>query len=366
MKKTIILSLLSFTTLAGPPTGYGCWQTWKNKMPPPCTTWDWTSALTKYIARRYQPERCRGTFLAEDAPVKLFQKDWCWQSCADTDISSNTVRWSTTLPDRRILGDDPQGRNCLARGWPLLLSDKIHGYHSLCKRTIKDKDQRPELPLSFLPWQSGRTLWNGRTQSHSLHGLGVETFHWANRYYLFVKTIYKDVPHGGAHLLPSGLEPTPDNWMWPPPLRYSPCSAYMLPPMANREYNEIISPMRIINLGGVKGDFTFVMGFPGRNWRYMISDGWKNVYGLPISAVRQCGTPDNNLLEEMLKSDKVRISMPASIIFYQPEECHLGMNEGLILQCADTRSVTKKTSGIRPKNGEQILIKSIWCHPRNR
>lgn len=28
-----------------------------------------------------------------------------------------------------------------------------------------------------------------------------------------------------------------------------------------------------INLKGVKeGDFTFVMGFPGRNWRYMISD----------------------------------------------------------------------------------------------
>ena len=28
-----------------------------------------------------------------------------------------------------------------------------------------------------------------------------------------------------------------------------------------------------INLGGIKeGDFTFVMGFPGRNWRYMISD----------------------------------------------------------------------------------------------
>ena len=28
-----------------------------------------------------------------------------------------------------------------------------------------------------------------------------------------------------------------------------------------------------ISLAGVQeGDFTFVMGFPGRNWRYMISD----------------------------------------------------------------------------------------------
>ena len=34
-----------------------------------------------------------------------------------------------------------------------------------------------------------------------------------------------------------------------------------------------------INLGGIKeGDFTFVMGFPGRNWRYMISDEVEDVY----------------------------------------------------------------------------------------
>ena len=50
MKKTIILSLLSFTTLAGH-ADEGMWMlTDLKEQNAATTTWDWTSALTKYIA----------------------------------------------------------------------------------------------------------------------------------------------------------------------------------------------------------------------------------------------------------------------------------------------------------------------------
>ena len=96
-----------------------------------------------------------------------------------------------------------------------------------------------------------------------------------------------------------------------------------------------------INLGGVKeGDFTFVMGFPGRNWRYMISDEVEermqttNFMRKTVRTVRL-----NNLLEEMLKSDKVRIQYAskyaASANYWKNA---IGMNEGLIhLNVLDTK-----------------------------
>ena len=82
------------------------------------------------------------------------------------------------------------------------------------------------------------------------------------------------------------------------------------------------------------------MGFPGRNWRYMISDEVEermqttNFMRKTIRTVRL-----NNLLEEMLKSDKVRIqyaSKYASSANYWKNA--IGMNEGLVhLKVLDTK-----------------------------
>lgn len=82
------------------------------------------------------------------------------------------------------------------------------------------------------------------------------------------------------------------------------------------------------------------MGFPGRNWRYMISDEVEermqttNFMRKTVRTVRL-----NNLLEEMLKSDKVRIqyaSKYASSANYWKNA--IGMNEGLVqLKVLDTK-----------------------------
>ena len=88
-----------------------------------------------------------------------------------------------------------------------------------------------------------------------------------------------------------------------------------------------------INLKGVKeGDFTFVMGFPGRNWRYMISDEVEermqttNFMRDTIRGVRL-----RVLGEEMAKDAKTRIQYAAkyaSSANYWKNA--IGMNEGLV------------------------------------
>ena len=88
-----------------------------------------------------------------------------------------------------------------------------------------------------------------------------------------------------------------------------------------------------INLKGVKeGDFTFVMGFPGRNWRYMISDEVEermqttNFMRDTIRGVRL-----RVLGEEMAKDAHTRIQYAAkyaSSANYWKNA--IGMNEGLV------------------------------------
>ena len=127
-----------------------------------------------------------------------------------------------------------------------------------------------------------------------------------------------------------------------------------------------------INLGGVKeGDFTFVMGFPGRNWRYMISDEVEermqttNFMRKTIRTVRL-----NNLLEEMLKSDKVRIqyaSKYASSANYWKNA--IGMNEGLVqLKVLDTKKKQqeKLLAYVGRETGTDAYQKSLRCYPGNR
>ncbi len=96
-----------------------------------------------------------------------------------------------------------------------------------------------------------------------------------------------------------------------------------------------------ISLAGYReGDFTFVMGFPGRNWRYMISDEVEermqttNFMRQHVRDVRQ-----KALMEQMLKDDAVRIhyaSKYASSANYWKNA--IGMNEGLVrLKVLDTK-----------------------------
>ena len=96
-----------------------------------------------------------------------------------------------------------------------------------------------------------------------------------------------------------------------------------------------------ISLDGYReGDFTFVMGFPGRNWRYMISDEVEermqttNFMRHHVRDVRQ-----KALMKQMLQDDAVRIhyaSKYASSANYWKNA--IGMNEGLVrLKVLDTK-----------------------------
>ena len=112
------------------------------------------------------------------------------------------------------------------------------------------------------------------------------------------------------------------------------------------EYSKDNVPLKVkkhltISLAGYKeGDFTFVMGFPGRNWRYMISNEVEermettNFMRHHVRGVRQ-----EALMEQMQKDPAVRIhyaSKYASSANYWKNA--IGMNEGLVrLKVLDTK-----------------------------
>lgn len=178
--------------------------------------------------------------------------------------------------------------------------------------------------------------------------LELKPFYGGNKYYLFVKTVYNDIRMVGAP--PSSIGKfgaDTDNWMWPRHTGdFSLFRIYADKNGQPAEYSKDNVPLQVkkhltISLAGVKeGDFTFVMGFPGRNWRYMISDEVEermqttNFMRHHVRDIRQ-----KALMEQMLKDDAVRIhyaSKYASSANYWKNA--IGMNEGLVrLKILDTK-----------------------------
>ena len=178
--------------------------------------------------------------------------------------------------------------------------------------------------------------------------LELKAFYGGNRYYLFVKTTYSDIRMVGAP--PSSIGKfgaDTDNWMWPRHTGdFSMFRIYADKDGKPAAYSKDNVPLKVkkhltISLDGYrKGDFTFVMGFPGRNWRYMISDEVEermqttNFMRHHVRDVRQ-----KALMKQMLQDDAVRIhyaSKYASSANYWKNA--IGMNEGLIhLNVLDTK-----------------------------
>lgn len=178
--------------------------------------------------------------------------------------------------------------------------------------------------------------------------LELKAFYGGNRYYLFIKTTYSDIRMVGAP--PSSIGKfgaDTDNWMWPRHTGdFSLFRIYADKDGKPAEYSKDNVPLKVkkhltISLAGYKeGDFTFVMGFPGRNWRYMISDEVEermettNFMRHHVRGVRQ-----EALMEQMQKDPAVRIhyaSKYASSANYWKNA--IGMNEGLVhLKVLDTK-----------------------------
>ena len=176
----------------------------------------------------------------------------------------------------------------------------------------------------------------------------LKAFYGGNKYYLFVKTTYTDIRMVGAP--PSSIGKfgaDTDNWMWPRHTGdFSLFRIYAKPNGDPAPYSvtnmplHVKRPLRISLQGYSEGDFAFVMGFPGRNWRYMISDEVEermqttNFMRIRVREARQ-----DVLMKEMLRSDSVRIHYAAkyaSSANYWKNA--LGMNEGLVrLKVLDTK-----------------------------
>ena len=214
------------------------------------------------------------------------------------------------------IDDDPNGTNYLS---PKYL------------KTVADRFAKSE----------GITLTPGRK-------LELKAFYGGNRYYLFVKTTYSDIRMVGAP--PSSIGKfgaDTDNWMWPRHTGdFSIFRIYADKDGKPAAYSKDNVPLKVkkhltISLDGYReGDFTFVMGFPGRNWRYMISDEVEermqttNFMRHHVRDVRQ-----KALMKQMLQDDAVRIhyaSKYASSANYWKNA--IGMNEGLVrLKVLDTK-----------------------------
>lgn len=213
--------------------------------------------------------------------------------------------------------------------------------------------------------------------------LELKAFYGGNKYYLFIKKVYSDIRIVGAP--PSSIGKfgaDTDNWMWPRHTGdFSIFRIYADKDGQPADYNTSNVPLQVkkhltISLNGYnEGDFAFVMGFPGRNWRYMISDEVEermqttNFMRHNVRGVRQ-----KVLLEQMLADPAVNIhyaSKYASSANYWKNA--IGMNEGLVrLNVLDTKRAQQEQVLERGRRlGDDSFqkafdeIRSIVAHRRN-
>ena len=143
----------------------------------------------------------------------------------------------------------------------------------------------------------------------------IESFYDTNVYYLIVYKTYRDIRFVGAP--PSSIGKfgaDTDNWMWPRHTGdFSMFRVYADADNNPADYskdNVPYTPKQFlkISLEGVKeGDFTMIMGYPGRTTRFQTSPELKhqietNDIRIAARTVRQ-----NQMLEDMLADPKVKI-----------------------------------------------------------
>ena len=229
------------------------------------------------------------------------------------------------------------------KGLTITFIEKIMDVTDYVLEQLK-KDPDPQGTNFLSPSYLSKVAERFKTDEHIELGPGqamqLAAFYGGNRYYLFINTTYSDIRMVGAP--PSSIGKfgaDTDNWMWTRHTGdFSLFRIYADKDGKPAQYSKENQPLKVkkhltISLSGYKeGDFTFVMGFPGRNWRYMISDEVEermqttNFMRHHIRDVRQAA-----LMEEMLKDDAVRIhyaSIYASSANYWKNA--IGMNEGLI------------------------------------
>ena len=111
------------------------------------------------------------------------------------------------------------------------------------------------------------------------YGVSIESFYSGNKYYLFLYNEYMDVRLVGAPPISIGnFGGDPDNWVWP--RHTGDFSVFRIYTGANgkpapySKDNVPLIPKKFltINAQGIKpGDFTMVLGYPGKTYEYLFS-----------------------------------------------------------------------------------------------
>jgi len=144
----------------------------------------------------------------------------------------------------------------------------------------------------------------------------VKPFFESNAYYLVIYRVYKDVRFVGAP--PSSIGKyghDTDNWMWPRHTAdFSVFRVYMSPDGQPAEYSPENIPYEPkhflpVSLKGYKmGDFTMIMGFPGRTNRYMTSFGVaETLNSTNPNRIKIRGKKQELMMEDMKTDPKVNI-----------------------------------------------------------
>ena len=345
MKKTILISLLTTFTLAGH-ADEGMWMLTDLKKQNAAVMYD--MGLDISIDDVYSPDNislkdavvhfgggCTGEIISAEGLVLTNHH------CGYGYIQQHSSVEHDYLTDGFWAMTREQELPC--EGLTITFIDKILDVTTYVKEQLK-KDEDPEglnyLSPSYLSKVAARFAKKEKIKTDEFTVLELKPFYGANKYYLFVKTVYKDIRMVGAP--PSSIGKfgaDTDNWMWPRHCGdFSMFRIYADKNGKPANYSATNVPLKVkkhiaINLKGVKeGDFTFVMGFPGRNWRYMISDEVEermqttNFMRDTIRGVRL-----RVLGEEMAKDAKTRIQYAAkyaSSANYWKNA--IGMNEGLV------------------------------------
>ena len=143
----------------------------------------------------------------------------------------------------------------------------------------------------------------------------IENFYNENVQYLIVYKIYKDIRFVGAP--PSSIGKfgaDTDNWMWPRHTGdFSMFRVYADKNGAPAEYSADNVPLKTknhlkISTAGVnEGDFTMIMGYPGRTTRFQTSPELRNQIALNDVRIAARTVRQDVMLEDMLADPKVKI-----------------------------------------------------------
>ena len=243
-----------------------------------------------------------------------------------------------------------------AEGLTVTFIDKILDVTRFVEDQLsKDEKERAQnfLSTTFLNKVAERFAKEHKIKQTPFTEIELRPFYGGNRYMLFVKTVYKDIRLVGTP--PSSIGKygaDSDNWMWPRHTGdFSLFRIYANADGSPADYSEKNIPLHpkkhlSINLNGIQDDeFAFLMGFPGRNWRYMIADEVEERMQT-TNFLRQTvrGYRLKALMSEMQKDDAVRIhyaSKYAGSANYWKNA--IGMNEGLVrLKVLDTKKAQQE------------------------